>query len=232
MVKKLMFIWVISALTIISVNAQGVDDDDISPNPMPQQMGQGYGMGPGYMSQNMGNRPYMQNQMGYGQHAKGMKGKMGNFDMPAEMEGKILEIIKKNDPSFYEKLTALKSKDERKYNATLMMAGKFLNMARLENEPSLEKDVVKGTSLEYDIRELSLQYDKAPDSEKAKIKETMRSKLNDLFEIRNKIHEIRIKKMEQEINNLKTAFEKRKANKSKIVEQRLERLTEKQLMDW
>jgi len=190
------------------------------------QMGPGGQMGPG-MGQMMYKKKIGKKQFGH----EGMRW-MEGFDVPDQIEAKVMEVIKKNDPVFADKLIKLKENEPKKYEVTIGIAAKFLNMARQAEDPSLEKDVVRGISLEYEVRELSLQYEKANETEKAKIKEKIKANLNELFDIRTKGQEIRIKRMSEEIAKLKANLEKRKANKAKIVEQRLNQLTGEKDLSW
>lgn len=144
----------------------------------------------------------------------------------------IMEIIKKNDPAFADRLLELEKKDPFKYHQVIKISFRLLNISRKAGEENIEKDIVRAVSLEYDVRELALQYDKATDSEKSKIKEEMKSKLNELFDIRLKAQEIRVKKVEQELIELKSNIQKRKANKLKIVEDRLNQLTKGKDLSW
>ncbi len=216
---------------LAALNAQqGPDDFDgeemMQPaprGPMGGQMGQQ--MGPGQFG------GPQERQKGMKKMGKEMRPQKG-WDIPEAMEGKVMEIIKRNDPALAEKLAKLKESNEKKYDATIAIAAKFLGAAKMSEDPSMEKDVVRGIGLEYDVRELSMSYEKASDSEKAKIKEQIKSKLNELFDIRTKGQELRIKKLENEIAELKKGIETRKTNKSKIVEQRMEQLIGNKYLSW
>lgn len=148
------------------------------------------------------------------------------------MESKVLEIIKTNDPEFHKKIIALKGTDAVKYRQIIKMSFNFLTFARNLEDKTIEKDIVKGISLEYDVRELGLKYEKAADSDKSKIKEEIKSKLNALFDIRTKVQELRVKRLENEVKELKATVEKRKANKSQIVEQRLNQIIGRKYLNW
>ncbi len=74
-------------------------------------------------------------------------------------------------------------------------------------------------------KELGLKYERSTDADKKTIKETLRGKLAELFDLKTKAQELRVKHMEAEIVSLKKNLESRRANKAKIVEQRLEQMT-------
>ncbi|HOL62120.1 MAG TPA: hypothetical protein PK103_02000, partial [Elusimicrobiales bacterium] len=165
---------------------EGEDMPDIGPYGM--GMGPGNPMGgPGMgMKRNIKKPGIGMQRMGQGQREF--------FD--DGMESKVLEIIKTNDPEFHKKIIALKGADTVKYRQIIKMSFNFLTFARNLEDKTIEKDIVKGISLEYDVRELGLKYEKASDSDKTKIKEEIKSKLNALFDIRTKVQELRVKRLE------------------------------------
>jgi len=149
------------------------------------------------------------------------QGKEGGF-FPEE---KVLGVIKKHDPAFAKKVADLKETAPAKYKMVLQMSGKLFAMARMQQDETIEKDAVRALALEFESKELSLKYNKASDTEKKGIRERLKVVLAELFDLKSKGQEMRVKHMEEEIGRLKKNLEKRKANKTKIVEQRLEQLT-------
>jgi len=152
-----------------------------------------------------------------------MRGQMGGPGFLGEEE--VLASIKKNDPEFGKKLLELQEMAPAKYKMVLQMGRKMLGMARMEQDESMEKDAVRGLSLEFTSKELSLKYNKASDAEKKAIKEQLKGVLSELFDLKSKGQEQRVKHMEGEIGRLKKNLESRKANKAKIVDQRLDQMT-------
>ncbi|MDO8806188.1 MAG: hypothetical protein Q7R35_17365 [Elusimicrobiota bacterium] len=144
---------------------------------------------------------------------------------PGFMEDEIMAVVTKHDPAFAKKLGNLRESAPRKYKMVLMMSGKMLGMAKMEQDESLEKDAVRGMSLEFESKELSLKYDKAPDADKKAIKDSLRGILAELFDLKTKGQELRVKFMEKEMAKLRKNLESRKLNKDKIVGQRLEQMT-------
>lgn len=243
--SKMFLAAALAAVTAMSLSAQAQEDldseevsSDVNTPPSgPVGMGpMGYGMGggPGQMvgPGQRGGGPAMKQGKGFKKPGAGRMNAGRGWGIPDELEAKILQVIKKNDPAFADKLARLKESDERKYDSTIEIAARFLNMGRIANEPGIEKDIVRGISLEYEARELALKYENAKENEKAKIKEDMKGKLNELFDIRTKAHEIRVKRLENEISQLKRNLEARKANKTKIVEQRLDQLIGNKYLSW
>lgn len=185
-------------------------------------------------------RPGMKGEMGVPEHHEmgpGMKRKMmirkkmmmrgeGKGGGPGFMpEEDVLAVISKYDPAFAKKVEDLKELAPAKYKMLMQMSGKMFSFAKMEQDESIEKDAVRGLALEYESKELSLKYDKASDAEKKTMKETLRGKLAELFDLKTKAQELRLKHVEKEMTKLKKNLESRRANKSKIVEQRLEQMT-------
>lgn len=144
---------------------------------------------------------------------------------PGGGDKEMMEIIKRNDPAFAAKLEDLHKKAPGKYLAVLKSSGKLVALSRMEDDKSAEKDLVRGMSLEYDTRELSQKYDKASDGEKAKIKEELKAKVSELFDLRHKRQEMKIKRMEADLADMKKKMESRRAAKAKIVQERVDQLT-------
>ena len=140
-------------------------------------------------------------------------------------EDECLALIKKYDAAFGKKVEDLRGVAPAKYKGLMQMAGKVFGMAKMENDESVEKDAVRAMSLEFDTRELALKYGKASDADKKVIKETLTPKTSELFDLRNKGQELRIKQMERKIGDVKKDLASRRANKAKIVEQRVGQLT-------
>ncbi|MDT8286584.1 MAG: hypothetical protein RQ748_05700 [Elusimicrobiales bacterium] len=193
--------------------------------------GPGMGMGPGGRQGPMGGPDMMgrdQRQMKV-KVRKTMRpgmgeGRFGRQDMEGAEE-KVLDLIKKHDSSFHAKLLKLRESAPAKYKVAMRMSGKVLLMAKMDKDPVLEKNAVRMLALEYETRELSLAYEKAKDSEKAKIKADLKKGLSELFDLRLGHQEFRVKRMEKDLARLKSQIEKRKSSKAKLVEGRLEQLT-------
>lgn len=217
------------------------DEDEIEmsePGPGGPGMGPGgpgMGMGPGGpgMGQGKGG-PGMQVRKKRMMWTEGGEGE-GPMEMEVQVrkmkgggfmgEQKVLGVIKKHDPAFAAKLEDFRQAAPGKYKMVLQMSGKLLAGAKMAGDEALEKDAVRGLALEFESKELSQKYNKASDTEKKEIKARLGKVLGELFDLRSKGQELRVKHMEGELSNLKKKLESRKANKGKIVEQRLEQLT-------
>lgn len=140
-------------------------------------------------------------------------------------EEDVLAVITKHDPAFAKKVEDLREIAPAKYKMLMQMSGKMFSFAKMEQDESIEKDAVRGLALEYESKELSMKYDKASDAEKKSIKDTLRGKLSELFDLKTRGQELRLKHMEKEMGKLRKNLENRKTNKAKIVDQRLEQMT-------
>lgn len=170
-----------------------------------------------------------------GQPAQGVKGVMGGRAGMTGRKGpggagfltedETLAVIKKHDAVFAKKAEDLKTIAPAKYKMLLRMSGNLFAMAKMEQDVNMEKDAVRVLALEFDSKELSIKYDKAADADKKGIKESLRADLAELFDLKTKGQEMRVKHMETEMARLKKNLAGRKANKAKIVEQRLDQMT-------
>ena len=170
-----------------------------------------------------------------GQPPREMKGFMGGRAGMGDRKGpggagflsedETLAVIKKHDAVFAKKVTDLKTIAPAKYKMLLHMSGNLFAMARMEQDESMEKDAVRTLSLEFDSKELSIKYDKASDADKKGIKESLRADLSELFDLKTRGQELRVKHMEKEMARLKKNLESRKVSKVRIVDQRLEQMT-------
>ncbi|HAH31980.1 MAG TPA: hypothetical protein DCL44_06675 [Elusimicrobia bacterium] len=219
--RKLVFLTMVSAMLAIPAVYAAAQD---RPEPAPEGMDEVWqkpphpGSGGGDMEMKGKNGPGMRLR---GEIGEGKRGMGAGFVSGEE----AIIIIKKHDPQFAALLEDLKNTAPAKYRMAIGMAGKFLVMAKMENDENLAKDAVRGLSLEYATRELSRSYEKAADQDKAKIKADIKVKTAELFDLRQKEQSMRIQHMEKEVAKLKAKLESRKNNKAKIVDQRVEELT-------
>ena len=140
-------------------------------------------------------------------------------------EEETIALIKKHDPAFAQKVEDLKDAAPPKYHMIMQLSGKILAGAKMEEDAAVEKDAVRMLALEFEVKEQSRKLEKAQDSEKGAIKDSIKVKLSELFDLKSKGQELRVKRMETDLAKLKKNLESRKANKAKIVQQRMEQLT-------
>lgn len=194
--------------------------------------GGGPEMRPGMRGEGRGQKGFgMREEGGMGQEKMIIKKKMKMREGKGEggpgfmSEDEVIAMMTKHDPVFAKKVEDLREIAPGKYKMLMQMSGKMFGMAKMQQNESIEKDAVRALSLEYETKELGLKYEKSTDADKKTIKETLRGKLAELFDLKTKAQELRVKHMEAELSSLKKNIETRKANKAKIVEQRLEQMT-------
>ncbi len=183
-------------------------------------------MGPAEMGPGQGPRGPMGREMEPGQRMvikKKMQRRAGMEEFVPE--DKVMSVIRKHDAAFAKKVEEMRENAPAKYKLVMQLSGKLLAAARAQQDESVEKDAVRALALELESKELSLKYGKAPEGEKKAIKEKLKGVLSELFDLKTRAHEIRIKNMQRDIERLSNNLDKRKANKAKIVEQRLDQLT-------
>lgn len=173
--------------------------------------------GPGHTGMGPGQKPPMGMREGMGRRGMGGPGFLS--------EDETLAVIKKYDAAFAKKVEDLKTIAPAKYKMLLHMSGNLFAMAKMEQDENMDKDAVRTLALEFDSKELSMKYDKAADADKKAIKESLRADLSELFDLKTRGQELRVKHMEKEIGRLKKNLEARKASKAKIVDQRLDQMT-------
>jgi hypothetical protein len=222
----------VSALAQEGPEADGPDTEMMDEGGGPGMAG-GAGPGAGF-GQGQGGRGGMGQQQMVAKKKMMMRGGgMGQGMGPGGMGGgpgflseeDTIAVIKKHDTDFAKKLEGLKTAAPGKYRMVLQMSGKLFTVAKMENDLSIEKDAVRALALEFETKELSMKCNKAPDAEKKAIKDTLRGKLGELFDLKTRGQELRLKHMETEIAKLRKNLETRKASKDKIVQQRLEQMT-------
>jgi len=80
---------------------------------------------------------------------------------------------------------------------------------------------------------LSFRYKYADDNEKPKIINDLKSKLNQLFDMKEKARNLEVGMLEKELAQLKESLKVRKNNKSEIINRRLNELIGKgDYLDW
>ncbi|MCX5784429.1 MAG: hypothetical protein NTX59_01940 [Elusimicrobia bacterium] len=140
-------------------------------------------------------------------------------------EDEVISVIKKHDAKFAETITGLKETSPGEYKMLLMMSGKLLGQARMENDDKIEADAVRGLFLEYETKRLSRKYEKAADADKEGVKAELKAKVAELFDLRLVAQGIKVKRIESDLAHLKKSIESRKVNKDKIVQERVGQLT-------
>lgn len=149
--------------------------------------------------------------------------------MPIMQDKDVLDLIKDVDPAFHKQLKEMKTSKQAQYKITIGMLGRnlfFVKNADGEREKNLIQKTIARVKLEMEVRDITKKYFEAKELEKASIKNDLKAKLANLFDIKLAEQQTRVDKMEEDLAKLKKDISDRKAAKNKIVDSRLEELTE------
>ena len=157
-------------------------------------------------------------------------------ELGADWEKIILEMIEAEQPDEIETLKQEKRKNPAQYENRL--AKLWNDIRRLEKyrneDPARYDEFKKQLMLERDCRKLAQKFRKSDDENiKSKLKTDLKSRLNELFSLREAEREEKLRELEQEIARLKEMLAFREKNRHKIIEKRLrEMLDEDELLQW
>ena len=145
------------------------------------------------------------------------------------------ELLKNLKEELKRELKAIKEVDKEKY-FDFLRESQYKNMripfiskrekAMYERERKIFESEVKAEAL-------AAKYEKANQTQRNKIKEQLRSALNNLFEEKEKRREDEVKELENELKELRKSLAVRQKNKKNIIERRIQDLLdEDQYLDW
>jgi len=142
--------------------------------------------------------------------------------LPPELKNELLKI-KELDAERYQELLR-----ETSYSRYEVYVGYMESYERERYETEKQ-----ATELELFTEALGIRYEHANDNEKPKIINDLKSKLNQLFDIKEKARSLEVEFLEQELAQLKESLKVRKSNKSEIINRRLNELIGKgDYLDW
>ncbi len=147
------------------------------------------------------------------------------------------EILKSLPPELKNELLKVKELDAERYKDLLretsysrydVYVGYMESYERESHET--EKQV---SEIELFTEALGIRYEHANDKEKPKIVSDLKSKLNQLFDMKEKARNLEVGMLEKELAQLKESLKIRKNNKSEIINRRLNELIGKgDYLDW
>jgi len=142
--------------------------------------------------------------------------------LPPKLKNELLKI-KELDAERYQELLR-----ETSYSRYEVYVGYMESYERERYET--EKQV---RELELFTEALGIRYGHADDNEKPKIINDLNSKLNQLFDMKEKARSLEVEFLEQELAQLKESLKVRKSNKGEIINRRLNELIGKgDYLDW
>ncbi|MFA5140612.1 MAG: hypothetical protein WC728_15395 [Elusimicrobiota bacterium] len=139
---------------------------------------------------------------------------------PEEMEppesDEIIGTLKRDEPEVFEHLQQIRRARPDAFRNRLR------EMRPMLRDPEFRKSMIGNFKLEMRLRKLTEGYREAKDEkEKARIKDELKTALEEQFDSKLAAQEMRLKRMEQEIGELRKRVEKRRKDKKKLVENRL-----------
>jgi len=143
-------------------------------------------------------------------------------NLPPELKAELLKV-KELNPEQYKALLS-----EILYNRYDVYAG-FL--ASYEKEQFETQKQIQ--QLELFTESLGFRYEYANDGDKQKISSDLKSRLNQLFDMKEKARTLEVGLLEKELAQLKESLKVRKKNKSEIINRRMNELIGKgDYLDW
>jgi hypothetical protein len=157
-------------------------------------------------------------------------------ELGPDWENSILEHVKSEYPAELENLQKIKEKNPEKYQRKLIKFWQEIRRElRLKNDdPQLYKQVRRMHELDHRCDSLAEEYRKTKDkSRHSEIRVELKTKLGELFVIREAEREAKISELEQEIKQLKEMAAQRQQKKDEIIQKRLdEMLGEGDKLEW
>jgi uncharacterized membrane protein YccC len=92
-------------------------------------------------------------------------------------------------------------------------------------DPELYKATQEDRDLERQTHDLAEQYRRASKDEQAKIKEKLVDIVTKHFEVRQQLRNLEVKRLEQQLKQLRDKIDQRAKNRKEIVEKRVVELT-------
>ena len=100
------------------------------------------------------------------------------------------------------------------------------------SQPEVRETWVRQQEAEQKVRSLADNYRKADAKQKEAVRPELEAALLDEFDAKVAEHELRVKKMQEEIGRLKDQIAKRKALKSQVVKKRFAEVVGEDVESW
>jgi hypothetical protein len=92
------------------------------------------------------------------------------------------------------------------------------------NDPEMYKLLKADADLDRKSRELALEYRRAPEEQRAKIKQLLEQVVGQHFEVRQQRRSLELKRLEDELKNLRERMDRRAKARKEIVGKRVAEL--------
>lgn len=139
-------------------------------------------------------------------------------DGPGPNEGEereVLDFLRDNNPDMARKLEDLREREPRVFRR------KMMEIMPLYQDKDVRDTFVRGWKAEGKVKKLAETYRKADGKEKEPLRKELEDALGDVFDSKLAGHEIKLKRMSEELARQRERIAKRKSMKSQIVKKRL-----------
>jgi len=150
-------------------------------------------------------------------------------------EGKVLEYVNGFEPEAADMLELVKESDERRYQFEILSrVDRALELETLkENDPDHYDLLVKERDLTKESFELARAYNEAADdAEREEAHAALRNILGELFDVRMRLKQKEVERIEKDIAKLKKQIASRRENRDKIIELRALEMTRPADVAW
>ena len=146
---------------------------------------------------------------------------------PTEAEERyVLEFIRQHNPEMADRLAEARERRPAEFRQ------KMHHIVMMYRHPEVRETWVRQQESEQKVRKLADSYRKADAKQKEALRPGLEQALSDQFDSKVAEHELRVKKMQEEIGRLRDQIAKRKALKSQILKKRLAEITGDDVESW
>jgi hypothetical protein len=146
----------------------------------------------------------------------------------AALEEELYEWLSEVAPGRAEELRRLREEEPQRYRDAIRFSIRWMRMMRRlqEKDPEAYEAEIRIVRLESRSQELARRYREAhSDEERRQIEQELTGVLNDLFDVREARREREIRQLERHLAEMREQLQRRRQNKTAIVERRLRALT-------
>lgn len=149
-----------------------------------------------------------------------------DMELTEAQEKELLDFVKANDPIMAEHLARENGHGAPSYKHQIF------GLWRMYKDSADRERWVKQARAHREIREISTQYNKAPDGEKPALKDRLKKAVGDLFDADLADKTRQVEAMEAHAATFKEKIAKRREAKDRMVNQRVEQITGESGEDW
>lgn len=143
-----------------------------------------------------------------------------------EQEEEVLEFLENNFPRRHDRMMKMRKRSPKKFRRYMkddLPRFRRLRMMK-EADPDEFQWQKKHLKQRTESHELVDQYFEATDADKPQIKTKIKEQLSELFDLKHKHQQQRVKRAEKKLTKLQRRLERRVKNRDQIIEKRLNEL--------